>query len=415
MVFGQALLDIVATWLMAGGLILLIYLALSVADFRDVFFETACLAVHATWLIPAVLLISKGSPLFVTAGLLLIANSIRLLFSGYIPHKGVVRRRGSRLRELQPWGILGAVVFQFGLAALAWGHLFLAAGLIACTALIWTLASVATGLLPRRKKSTLWRSGFSVASTLILTTLLLVWQFRSAAKANVGPGLVNVAKLNAKEAEQKRQDSRKVTRVFAGAGNATKTVPDGVPGVVLHPDPKPEKALAIVTPSITRHFSVTRPVTFPFTGEYHLFPASLTEVPGDSIHLRGTPLETRYKTSNEQPVETEAYQVLKPQFDFVNCGAIRVFILNAEPTPGMLNVQLLAGGTWVDLGSSLFGFDLKQPAGEEMLSFDVPLQVPRSLLASAIRIQFHRDPSQSKSTAKAAVSRFELLPRSYSR
>jgi hypothetical protein len=106
MLIGQALLDVMASWLVAGGVILLIYLAVSVADFRDVFMETICLAVHATWLIPAILLISKRSPLPATAGILLIANAVRLLFSGHIPQKGENRRPGSRLRELQPWGIL---------------------------------------------------------------------------------------------------------------------------------------------------------------------------------------------------------------------------------------------------------------------------------------------------------------------
>jgi hypothetical protein len=408
MLIGQALLDVMASWLVAAGVILLIYLAVSVADFRDVFMETICLAVHATWLIPAILLISKRSPLPAAAGILLIANAVRLLFSGHIPQKGENRRPGASLRELQPWGILGAVTLQLGISALCLDHPFLAAGLIALTAWIWTSSSVATGLLPRRKKSTIRKSAFSIGVTVALTTILLAWQFRSEAGANSAPGIVEAVKSNATQAERKKAN---VTSVFAASDQLTRTVPEGVPGVILHPDPKPARALAVAPPSTTLRAPLANPVTFPFTGEYHLFPRALAAVPGDSLNVRGTPLDSRYKTFTEQPVETEAYQSLHPPFDFANCGVIRVTILSAEPTPGMANVQILAGGTWIDLGSSLFGFGVKLPAPEETLAFDVPLQAPRSFLASAIRIHFRRDPAQANRSAKVAVDRFELLPR----
>jgi hypothetical protein len=239
----------------------------------------------------------------------------------------------------------------------------------------------------------------------------LGWQFGSAAGRPTS-NIVAIAQSNdAQVAEQKKK--MKVTPVFSSTDEALKTVPNGVPGVILKPDVKASDPAAFAAPTTLFHAPLNKVASFPFTGEYHLFPTSTITVPDDSLRLAGTPLDARYKTFTDQPVETEAYQVLRPPGDFTNCGTFQIFIRNQETVPGLVNVQLLAGGSWVELGSSLFGFGLtsKHSTPTETLQFEVPLRVPRTLLVSAIRIQFHRAPSLNNRTAKIAVDRFELLPR----
>jgi hypothetical protein len=400
MFLGQALLYVLAAWLVAAGMILLIYLAISVADFHRVFWEAVGAAVHATWLIPAVLLVSTGAPLAVLAGVGLISIAIRFLISGHIPQKGNLVRRAPQIREVQKWGILGAMLFQLGVAALLVDKPYLAAVFGAVSVTIWTAAGISSGLLQRRRPVTTVRATLTIGATLTLTTLLLGAQIRAAAGKGQSTNVVDMVQANPLRGEKKT----KVTRVFT---DTTKTVPEGVPGVILRPDTKPEKRVAIAAASPrSGPAAVMKPVSFPFTGEYRLFPTSLADAPPDSLRVTGTPLDARYKTFTGQPVETEAYQKLEPPFDFSSCGALLVALSSDETAPGMVKVQLLIDGKWMDIGSDLFG-----PARVDRLSFRVPLDVPRRLLVSAIRLEFHRDPASANRTAKVAIERFELLPR----
>jgi hypothetical protein len=401
MFLGQALMYVLVAWLVAAGIILLIYLAISVADFHQVLWEAVGVAVHATWLIPAVLLVSTGSPLAVLAGVGLISIAVRLLISGHIPQKGNLVRRSPQIQEVQRWGILGAGLFQLGVAALLIDKPYLAAAFGAVSVMTWTAVGISSGLLQRRRPVTAVRSTLTIGATLILTTLLLGAQIRAAAGKGQSTNVVDIAQSNPLQAEKKM----KVTRVFT---DSAKTVPEGVPGVILRPDTKAGKGVAIAaaSPRWRLEPGVMKPVSFPFTGEYRLFPTSLAGAPSDSLRVSGTPLDARYKTFTGQPVETEAYQKLEPPFDFTNCGALLVALSSDEAVPGMVKVQLLIGGKWMDIGSDLFG-----PAAVDRLSFQVPLNVPRRLLVSAIRLEFHRDPASVNRTAKVAIDRFELLPR----
>jgi len=384
MFLGQALLYVLVAWLVATGTILLIYLAISVADFHQ-------------------LLVSTGSPLAVLAGVGLISIAVQLLISGHIPQKGNLVHRGPQIQEVQRWGILGAGLFQLGVAALLVDKSYLAAAFSAVSVMIWTAVGISSGLLQRRRPVTAVRPTLTIGATLILTTLLLGAQIRAAAGKGQSTNVVDMAQANPLQVEKKT----KVTRVFT---DTAKTVPEGVPGVILRPNTKPGQRVAIAASRSLEPAGVTKPVSFPFTGEYCLFPTSLAGAPPDSLRVSGTPLDARYKTFTGQPVETEAYQKLEPPFDFTNCSALLVALSSQESLPGMVKVQLLIGSKWIDIGSDLFG-----PAPVDNLSFQVPFDVPRRLFVSAIRLEFHRDPSSTNRTAKVAIDRFELLPRTSAR
>jgi hypothetical protein len=406
MFLGQTLLYVLMAWLVAAGIVLLIYLAISVADFHQVLWEAVGVAVHATWLIPALLLVSTGSPLAVLAGVGLISIAVRLLLSGHIPQKGNLVRRSPQIQEGQRWGILGAGLFQLGVAALLIDKPYLAAVFGAVSVMIWTAVGISSGLLQRRRPATALRSTLTIGATLILATLLLGAQIRTAAGKGQSTNVMDIAQANPPQAEKKT----KVTRVFT---DTAMTVPEGVPGVILRPDTTSGKRVAIAAASPRwrlEPMGVMKPVSFPFTGEYRLFPTSLSDAPPDSLRVSGTPLDARYKSFTGQPVETEAYQKLEPPFDFTNCGALRVALSSDEAAPGMVKVQLLIGDKWIDIGSDLFG-----PARVDNLSFRVPFDVPRRMLVSAIRLEFHRDPASVNRTAKVAIDRFELLPRTSAR
>ncbi len=93
------------------------------------------------------------------------------------------------------------------------------------------------------------------------------------------------------EASQRKVSS---TQVFAGAGDATLPIPDGVPGVILRPESKRSKPIRLSIPQTSTRPSLIARVTVPFTGEYYLFPVSTGGIPSDSLVRAGTPLEAAY-------------------------------------------------------------------------------------------------------------------------
>jgi hypothetical protein len=413
--FCQALIYVVATWLPTAGIVLLIFLTISMADFGEVVLGALSFSVHVTWLIPALLLVSLPSSFAAAAGIGLASSAAWLLLSGHIPRIGIEPRRVPRARAIR-WLILGAMVFQFGFCAWWMGHPLAAAAFITAGVSVWTQASIVTGLLPRRKKAGPGIAFWIIGGTLLATTLLLAVQLRPAAATGTDPDLVETAQYMihavADPPAPKRETKKAVaTRIFSRKEDPVAFVPDGVPGVILRPNVKSPEPIGLSGSSETAHLPLLATRSFPFTGEYHLFPTSTGGIPVDSLRLVGTPLEAAYKSLTEGPIETEAYQVIDPPYDFGACSQLQVVMSSEESAPGIISAGLLAGGEWLQLGSNMFGFDVRKTVSEETLGFDVPVRAPRSLEVSAIRLLFRRDPSQVNRSARVAIDRFILIPR----
>jgi hypothetical protein len=184
---------------------------------------------------------------------------------------------------------------------------------------------------------------------------------------------------------------------------------DLVPGIILRPERPPPKLPAVVLkPASRRGLWFAKPLTLPFTGDYHLFPTSSRHVQPDSTVLVGTPIDAAYVNVGGGPIETEALQPFDPPADLTHCGAIRLQLRSAELMPASATVYLVTTtGALKELGTEIFGFP---PKPTEVLEYSVPAE-RGELLVRAIRVVFHCNPLHRSQTTKAAVESFTFLPR----
>lgn len=400
-----ALTLVLAAWLVAAAIAFGVFLATSYDRLTDVARAAFRAAVPAMWLVPAALLAASSSKAAAGIGLLLLGNAVRLLFSTRPPHKVAA----PSARKLVPKATLlledtfaqetlpviaGAVLLQVGIAAALLGGAKTAAVAVAGSIAIFTVCAVrsgaAHGIAQRHSKRTL----LSSLLTLLLSTAIAATQFRhpqpeTAATASAEPPAARATKLVAPP------------RRFTGK--------DLVPGIILRPDRPPPKLPAVaLKPASRRGFWFAKPLTLPFTGDYHLFPTSSRHVQPDSTVLTGTPMDAAYVNVGGGSIETEALQPFDPPADLTNCGVIRLQLRSAELMPASATVYLVTTtGAVKELGSEIFGFP---PKPVEVLEYSVPPE-PGDLLVRAIRVVFHCDPLHRSQTTKAAVESFTFLPR----
>ena len=259
----------------------------------------------AMWIVPAVLLVYEPHPLARTIGLLLTgAVTAWLLVSNLAPQNirqtrsdSETNSRRSFLRQSQmprnafsgqtlP-AILGAVTLQTGLAAIVPGYPLLAVSLFAIGAGIWASAWIARDAYRPSKPSHPVYSLAAIAVTLILINLLST-NGRTAASPTV---------------------EKQVTKLVAPENTIRLPGKELLPGVILRPDSECSRKEQLphrfpFRPSL----SVQQPMSFAFSGEYHLFPTSSGHVQSDSAVYRGTPIDAAYINMGGSSMETEALQ-----------------------------------------------------------------------------------------------------------
>src|SRR4051794_24194442 len=119
---------VLAVWIASAVLMAMMYIGTSDADAGVLVRAALRDSAGAMWLVPGVLLIRTGEPLAVGAGVLLVANSARLLASRRPPKIRSKRTRFRRMSlfrmlDLSPGraSILAAIAFEAGIAAIAAG------------------------------------------------------------------------------------------------------------------------------------------------------------------------------------------------------------------------------------------------------------------------------------------------------
>ena len=420
------------TWALAAGITVWVYAAVSLADFGDLFFAALRAAAPAMWLPPAMLLVTAPSAGLRLAGVLLVANTVRLLFSRRPPGMRLraarparpARRRASVpiyfypdpqpllfWRETLP-PVLGALAFQAGLYALWVEYPRLAAACFAAGAVIWTRCSIGRGAYQSGGKPNLPRAALAILLTLLLAASLSIGQFATEERFADSPGLLETARrvfgrlpdTSQAKLEAARQSA---TPVFTPTHEIGRSGGNGVPGVVLRPEAKPLPRTRLWLPRTATVFSVSRPLTVPFSGEYHLYRASSGRLPPGAVIYAGTPIDAIYVTTNRTAMETEAYQSFEPPIDFVNCDTIQVVLSTAEVFPASASMKLETAGGMLDLGTRIFGLTR---AREQTIEFALPA-LSRRLRVSAIRVVFHRNPAQQDQSTRVAIQGFTLVPR----
>jgi hypothetical protein len=444
---GAALLMVLVPWACAFAIALGIFFAISWDDFGDLLLSALRASAPAMWFTPAMLLLSKPSFGAVLVGLLLVANTTRVLVSRSAPHNlapsrpPASRRKRERLfgygtvetgpsfwREGLP-AVISAFALQTGLCGSWAGHPIYAAVLIASGVAIWTWSSISRGA-SRRHEDPLSHWPLNIALTLLLTTSLSIaqmpasgppvdsglletmrrmtggWQFRGAPEVQAPKR--SVARLvSARRDTSMRDTSIKELRKREIGG----PVADMVPGVILRVEAKPvRQVLAAPPPAHARHsrsYSIDRPLDIPFTGEYQVFPESSAHLKHDWAVESGTLLDHVYATTLGGSLETEAFQRFHPPIDFAGCGKIGLVFVSEEEGPFGVTMQLAVEDGLIDLGTEMVGFDRQS---EETLEFTVP-PGHGNLVVGALRASFHRVPQQGRQSMKVVVRRFILAPR----
>ncbi len=401
-------------WAGASLIAFPLFVAASLEDLRVLLRRAVRVSAPAMWFAPAALFLSAWSPLRATVGVLLVANTVRLLVSrvARTVMRDRTRHRTTRLFRYStvPTAVLssdampviaGAFALQCGVVAVLARSSYVAAVLVGLGTAAWTLSSVRRSAYEPAKQQGALRTVVSVLLTFLLSMGLSV------------PVLNQRGVLSAKQQPGPAGSDRVLPLDIPGHSNVSRAIPrvllsgkEFVPGVVLIPAAKTPRQPRIRLLPSRLGISGTHSLTFPFTGEYQLFPASSGRIQPGSVVYTGTPLDAIYVTLGGGPLETCGFQKLNPPIDLSNCGRIQMTIVSGERSPASAVLQLMHDGGVLNLGSDVFGFE-RSP--EETLTFSVP-QTAR-LLVHAIRVAFYRDPTHRDESTRVAIERFTLVPR----
>jgi hypothetical protein len=441
-----ALLYVLSMWIVAGGIILGIYLARSQASSSDLLAAAARVSASAMWLVPGALLLASRSQLAVGAGLLAVIGSTRMLAARLFPPGVAIRKRRRIRRETEPllfryqseprayiWrqagpAFLATLALQTGIYALSGEYPLLAAVSFATATAIVTTMSVARGATKPAATARTPYSTLRIVLTLLLAVTLTAALVRKeimqeapqtpktagipdvtmVTMMSLLERLDHVPPVSAPPASVTGAASKKqvVTRlVNAEPANGAKAE-DGIPGVILRPriQPSPKPPIA---PGALPRIAPTEALAFPFTGEYHLFRASSGGLPRGSAVETGTPLERVYATNNGGPMQTVALQTFEPPIDLSLWSKVLVTLTTAETAPVLASMQLVAEDSVEDGGTELMGMN---PERKQVLEFQVPF-TRRPLLAHAIWISFLRPGPDRNKNVQLAVERLTLVPR----
>jgi hypothetical protein len=409
----RALLFVLASWAAAALLALLAFLIVSVDDLGEVVWAAVHGSAPAMWIAPAVLLLAYPGRVAECAALALIAVAACLLAGQRVPRRLTADapavsaaqpmfrlppvRRGSLFSV-----VLGALALQ---AALALGYLEYrraAAASLALTAVIWTRAWLSRSGARETTRPRPLLSGLGAIAFAILLTL--------------GSTVVALDPPQPSEEEQLRSLLAQAHATFDSPVPATRAQQRGMlgvkgaNGVILKQKAKPQPAWQRMIPSTPGiPLVLAEQLTFPFTGEYHLFLTSSGRIPNDAHIQDGTPLEALYVTTNGGTMETQAYQPLAPPVDFARCGQVHITIRSGEVFPVGATLQLFTEAGLEDLGTQVFGLNRN---AEETLPYFVPA-APKRPPVRALRLVFRHDPTSGARSTKIAIVSFTLVLRGY--
>jgi hypothetical protein len=431
-----AVLLVAVIWMIAAAVEFGFYIAVSWDDSIDLVFASIRAGAQAVWFVPAFLLLAMPALGARVAGLLLVANTTRLLMSRNAPNRmapepppkwsrryqiaRAMREEVAFRRETLP-AIAGAMLLQVAIGCTAAGSTLPAAGMAVAGSGLWTWTAIRKGAVERRRDRTSAHWMLGLVLTLLLATAVAAVEIETHAELTGGSTNVGVLEtmaniwndLDRRPGPDGATEAGRKTRSRTSA--ASKVKPGGLgsdvaPGVIVRPTASHSLAIALnVTPRslITKTPTVERPVTFSFTGEYRVYPLSTTGRRHDWAIEPGTLLEHMYESDRGGPLETVAEQSIDPPMDFSSAGKVIVLIENGEPDGYTAILELLTGGEPIRLGSEVGGLDNRR---EDLLEFDVG---PGPTRVRALRLSFHRFRGQATRSLQIKVREFTLVPKGH--
>lgn len=426
----RTVLYVATAWAIAAGVTFLAFLAVSLDDIGDVVRTAIRGSAPAMWFAPALLLLATPNRSAEFCAMALIAAASCLVAAQRAPRRHIMadslepgsptlfrdlavqQGRGSLLPVT-----LGALSLQVGLWCWYAEYRLEAAALVSLAMFAWTRSWVMRSAARESRRGSPVRSLGALALVLLLTLGGSVASFEETPVAPIEAESADLFEQSRRTLERlarpeptkaPERESSAIPVVTAHEQGAVGH--GGIPGVILRPKAKPRRQflrLAPPMPGMNHLFS--DPLTFPFTGEYHIFRSSSGSLPDGAPVQDGTPLEAVYVTTNGGAMETQAYQPLIPPVDFSRCGQVRLTLRSGEVFPGGAALQLLSEAGLENLGTQVFGMDANR---EETLPYFVP-DSPRRVPVKALRVVFLHDPSQVAKSTKVEIVGFTLVPRAY--
>lgn len=456
-VFRTSVTFTLLAWVWSAALALLLHLAIRRVDRVDVIGATLRTSAVAVWFAPATMLLSSPSVWSIPAALVLVINATRLLYSQWqliypeepianvlVPQEAGMLGAGELPLAILPRHLGPALAVSFGLqsglAADLLLHPMLAAALLTMSAAILTVFAISAGVWSGQRQASLPRSIFGLILTLFLATGMTVigvaggqgWGFG----AGFGDGGGSIADLfrRGKSGDTDTKPQRKtakdaVSAVPAVARKESATPPvqakdlgGSFPGVILWPEVRPVTLLVAPLPARGGGYATpAHPLNIPFGGEYWMFRwLAFNHPPPNSYFQRGTPAHLSFSTTDRWPLQMEAHQKLEESIDPSWCGKIQIAILNADRYPGTVSLELsLLNNRYAaaeNLGQApvLSTPNLKAdpviPVAETV-DFTVPSggALPEF---NELQVTFRRARSRADKSARIAIDRFILVPRS---
>jgi len=419
----EALGYTVAAWFSGAVITFCIYMVVALADLPDVINFSMRSSAAAMWFAPAVILLSIPVPAALAAGLILIGIATRQLISRwaaieapvsgpvFVPDRSLFQSTGPDTAFLS-WDaapvIMVSLCAQAGAVALLWRHQLTAGALFAASAATLTSLSIVVGAYRPAKPPVLPNSMLGIVLTLLLSAALSFGgiQVRHNGWANSGADSNSGVQAGG-------QPGRFAYTRIVPPPSASVAIGDGFPGVILLPEPKPRAALVMPVLARPTTAGVVLPVTttLAFSGEYWLYKPPARRPPVTSIVRQGVPSELSFHTTDGAPMEMEAYQRLDRPLGLGCCRQIQLSIIDADPYPGTVSLELVlidtsaASDSAVSLGTVLAASD----SLEQNVSFSVPAtDVIRQF--DLMKVIFHRARLRIDRSAKIAIDRFAFVP-----
>jgi len=413
---GRGIAVSVEAWVWAAVMMLLLRLIVQHLTDLDVAAATWRASAAGVWFAPATLLVIDGSPLSVTAAMVLTIGATHLLAvaapsqaprfdSFHVLQVGALPI--DLLAHHFAAALLAAVCMQGALGLRLMGHRASAAGaMLLSVALIATVAR-GLGTWAGRNAPNLPRVVFGLCLTVLLALMgeRIVRHFGAGSGGGTGSGT---------SASGSPAPAPAATQPFPNLH-----LPGTFPGVILWPVVRTVPLLVAPLPSGRGPSGKpTHPLVIPFGGEYWMYRAPFHSPPPSSYFQRGSPAFLSFSTPDFAPLTMEAHQKLERPINLHCCRAIRLEIVNDDLRAADISIELRVARAAGRPGSESLGTvglkslpemqDGREVPATETLNFSIPPGLPFDEFDEFEAI-FHHELARSHS-ARVAIERFVLAP-----
>jgi hypothetical protein len=319
--------------------------------------------------------------------------------------------------------LLASAGLQVGSISLWMGRPLPAAALFTMTAALLTSVAIGIGAWVEDRPPNLPRSVLGLGLTFLLALMIgsggrgTGWGFGFGSGSGVGEIATRLG--SGSKAEQDDRPEKRPAEETNLPGNYT--------GVIIWPEIKPVTVLVDPLPASGGGFArQSRPLTIPFGGEYWMFRWPYRRPPQSSYFRRGTPSALSFRTPDHFPMQMEARQKLEQAISLHCCSRLQMAILNADPYPKTISLELILIDGNVERWNRLHPEAPKTaqeslgrapvtsvPQGKAAVPeiLDFPFPPARHLdQFNEIKVIFHRATGRMDKSARVSIERFVLVP-----